>query len=84
LEPSAIKGLSIQATDGPAGAVTDLMLDDADRGIRRIVVNTGDWLPGLWQVRYLTVHTPYVAADTSDGAVEELFHTYYGIRLARR
>jgi hypothetical protein len=27
---------------------------------------------------------PYVAADTVDGAFEELFHTYYGIRWARR
>jgi uncharacterized protein YrrD len=41
-----VKTLSIQATDGPIGAVADLYFDDRSREVRWVVVDTGTWLPG--------------------------------------
>ncbi len=50
-----------------------------------------DWIDRARSIIHLDVtrqkvkdSPPYVAADTVDGAFEELFHTYYGIRWARR
>ena len=38
-----IRGLSIRATDGPFGAVSDLYFDDSTWQIRHCVVDTGRW-----------------------------------------
>ncbi len=50
-----------------------------------------DWIDRARSIIHLDVtrqkvkdSPPYVAADTVDGAYDELFHTYYGLRLARR
>jgi uncharacterized protein YrrD len=43
---SAFKGLTIAATDGDIGSVTDLYFDDLSWTIRYLVVDTGTWLPG--------------------------------------
>ena len=43
---SALKGLSIAATDGEIGTVSDCLFDDATWRLRYLVVDTGTWLPG--------------------------------------
>jgi len=43
---SEIKGYTIGATDGPIGAVCDLLFDDATWRVRWLVVDTGRLLPG--------------------------------------
>jgi sporulation protein YlmC with PRC-barrel domain len=43
---SAIKGLTICATDGKIGTVSDLLFDDRSWRLRWLVVDTGNWLPG--------------------------------------
>lgn len=43
---SEIKGASIGASDGPVGAVHDLLFDDATWLVRWLVVDTGHILPG--------------------------------------
>jgi hypothetical protein len=50
-----------------------------------------DWIDGARSITHLNVtrqkvkdSPPYVAGETVDGAYEELFLTYYGIRWARR
>ena len=47
LKPSSqFKGLTIAATDGDIGSVSDLYFDDLSWTIRYLVVDTGTWLPG--------------------------------------
>jgi len=47
LKPSSqFKGLTIAASDGDLGSVTDLYFDDLSWTIRYLVVDTGTWLPG--------------------------------------
>jgi uncharacterized protein YrrD len=41
-----IIGLDIQATDGRIGDVEDLYFDDHEWGVRYLVADTGQWLPG--------------------------------------
>ncbi len=43
---SALMGLSICATDGKIGTVSDLLFDDTNWRLRWLVVDTGHWLPG--------------------------------------
>jgi hypothetical protein len=43
---SDIKGYTIGATDGPIGAVTDFLFDDATWRVRWLVVDTGHIIPG--------------------------------------
>eukprot|EP01037_Dinobryon_pediforme_P006012 gene6012-6084_t len=43
---SALKGLSICATDGKVGSVSDLLFDDRNWRLRWVVADTGNWLPG--------------------------------------
>ena len=50
-----------------------------------------DWIDWARSIIHLDItcqkvkdSPPYVAGDTVDGAFEDLFHTYYGIRWARR
>jgi hypothetical protein len=42
----ALKGVTIEATDGDIGSVQDLYFDDRSWTIRYLVVDTGTWLPG--------------------------------------
>lgn len=42
----AIKGFSIQATDGKIGHVDDFYFDDITWAVRYVVVDTGNWLSG--------------------------------------
>lgn len=39
-------GYHVQALDGPAGRVTDLVVDDTTWSIESLVVDTGNWFPG--------------------------------------
>ena len=39
-------GYQVQALDGPAGRVSDLVVDGSTWSIERFVVDTGNWLPG--------------------------------------
>ena len=43
---SALKGLSICATDGKVGTISDMLFDDRDWRLRWMVADTGNWLPG--------------------------------------
>lgn len=43
---SALHGYSIEATDGTLGSASDLLFADDNWQIRRLVVDTGHWLPG--------------------------------------
>lgn len=43
---SEFKGLTIAATDGDIGSVTDVYFDDLSWTVRYLVVDTGTWLPG--------------------------------------
>jgi len=43
---SSIINRGILATDGPVGSISDLLFDDAFWGVRWVVVDTGNWLPG--------------------------------------
>jgi hypothetical protein len=45
-DASVIKGYAIEAQDGPLGAVSDFLFEDAHWMIRWLVVDTGHWLPG--------------------------------------
>ena len=45
-DASAIKGFTIEATDGPLGSVSDFLFDDDNWRIKWLVVDTGYWLPG--------------------------------------
>ncbi len=45
-DASAIKGFTIEATDGPLGSVSDFLFDDDNWRIKWLVVDTGNWLPG--------------------------------------
>ncbi len=49
---SALKGLTICATDGRIGTVSDFLFDDRNWQVRWVVIDTGDWLPG----RLVLVH----------------------------
>jgi hypothetical protein len=42
----ALKGFSIQATDGKIGHVDDFYFDDITWAVRYVVVDTGNWLSG--------------------------------------
>jgi hypothetical protein len=42
----AVKGYSVQATDGKIGSVSDFYFDDKEWRVRYVVVDTGRWLPG--------------------------------------
>jgi uncharacterized protein YrrD len=41
-----LKQFGIRATDGDIGKVTDVYFDDERWGVRYLVVDTGNWLPG--------------------------------------
>jgi hypothetical protein len=43
---SALKGLSICATDGKVGSISDMLFDDGNWRLRWMVADTGNWLPG--------------------------------------
>lgn len=43
---SSIIGLNLHAKDGAIGSIDDLLFDDAHWGVRWVVVDTGNWLPG--------------------------------------
>ena len=43
---SALKGFSIEATDGSLGTLEDFLFDDQTWSLRWVVVDTGRWLPG--------------------------------------
>jgi hypothetical protein len=43
---SALIGQIVDGTDGAVGTVSDLLFDDANWGVRWLVVDTGAWLPG--------------------------------------
>ena len=43
---SAINGYAIVASDGRLGTISDFLFDDANWLIRRLVVDTGNWLSG--------------------------------------
>jgi sporulation protein YlmC with PRC-barrel domain len=49
---SALKGLTICATDGRIGTVSDFLFDDRTWRVRWVVIDTGNWLPG----RLVLVH----------------------------
>jgi hypothetical protein len=43
---SGLAGTTVEATDGRAGTVKDVLFDDASWRVRWIVIDTGTWLPG--------------------------------------
>jgi uncharacterized protein YrrD len=43
---SALKGLSLCATDGKVGTINDILFDDRSWRVRWMVADTGNWLPG--------------------------------------
>ena len=43
---SALKGYTIEASDGRIGTVADFLFDDASWRVRWLVVDCGTWLPG--------------------------------------
>lgn len=43
---SALKGLSICASDGKVGSISDMLFDDRTWRLRWMVADTGNWLPG--------------------------------------
>ena len=43
---NAVTGYTIQARDGEIGNAEDFLIDPATWRIARLVVNTGNWLPG--------------------------------------
>lgn len=45
-EAKMLKGCPVRAEDGPAGRVGGVLFDDADWGVRYLVVDTGGLLPG--------------------------------------
>lgn len=45
-DASAIKGYTIEASDGRLGTVSDLLFEDVGWVVRWLVVDTGNWLPG--------------------------------------
>ena len=45
-EAKMLKGCLVRAEDGPAGCVAGVLFDDADWGVRYLVVDTGGLLPG--------------------------------------
>lgn len=49
---SALKGFSVEASDGAIGTVSDFLFDDSTWKVRWLVVDTGKWLTG----RKLLVH----------------------------
>ncbi len=46
LAVSALKGYTIEASDGSLGTVSDLLFDDRSWNVRWLVANTGSWLSG--------------------------------------
>lgn len=49
---SALRGLTVCATDGRVGTVSDFLFDDRTWHVRWVVIDTGNWLPG----RLVLVH----------------------------
>jgi PRC-barrel domain len=43
---SSLLGNTIDATDGPIGTLKDLLFEDDTWGLKWLVVDTGNWLPG--------------------------------------
>lgn len=43
---SAPKGYAVEASDGRIGTVKDFLFNDLAFKVRRLVVDTGNWLPG--------------------------------------
>jgi hypothetical protein len=41
-----VVGYHIQATDGPIGHIENFLVDDADWGIRYLIIDTKNWWPG--------------------------------------
>ena len=78
----SFKGYAIEASDGRLGTVTDLLFEDVGWVVRWLVVDTGNWLPrrkvlSRQKIKNAPSYNPTV---TVDGAYDERFLTYYGIR----
>lgn len=65
-------GYGLRAQDGHIGKIDDLLFDDTHFGLRWVVVDTGNWLPGR------KVLLPPSAFDTPDIALQE-----YPVALTR-
>lgn len=63
---SALKGYTIEATNGKVGSVSDLLFDDLSWKIRWLVVDTGGWLGG----RKVLIHPS--AIDQPDDILRQL------------
>jgi len=57
---AAVKGYHIHATDGEIGHVENFLVDDADWGIRYLIVATRNWWPGQH-----VLMSPYAVQDIS-------------------
>jgi sporulation protein YlmC with PRC-barrel domain len=57
-----LRGLAIEATDGPIGSVHDVYFDDEKWTVRYYVIDTGKWLPG----RKVLI-PPHVIRETTPG-----------------
>lgn len=77
---SELHGYRVEARDGRAGKINDLLFDDAEWVIRYLVVDTGKWLPGRlvlvspvalgdpdWTQRVLTVDLTKEQIENSPG-----------------
>jgi len=61
-QASALKGYTIEATDGSIGTVSDLLFDDRNWTVRWLVIDTGSFLPG----RKVLIHPVAVAQSVHD------------------
>src|SRR5688572_13048673 len=61
---NAMKGWTVEATDGDVGTVADFLLDDEQWAVRYLVANPGGWL-GVERVLIspISVETPLGAAE---------------------
>ncbi len=59
---SAVKGYTIEATDGPIGTVSTFLFDDTSWKIRWLVIDTGHWFTG----RQLLVHPSAIGQPDHD------------------
>jgi uncharacterized protein YrrD len=57
-----IRGMAIEATDGPIGSIHDVYFDDDKWTVRYYVIDTGKWLPG----RKVLI-PPHVIRETTPG-----------------
>lgn len=62
---SDLNGLTISASDGEIGSVSDILFDDRSWAIQWLVVDTGRWLPGAKVVLPPTAFKPLEAKSKS-------------------